>query len=126
MASNPPHDFTETLPPRPVRSLFLGCASGAQHVPDAVVPLMACIFEQALGPRPEVQLRGPGAWPGVGVFEPTLVAERLLVEARNPLAHPQLLARAAVNRLAVEIRSFDHQGVSLPASARDAQVIANG
>src|SRR4030095_9843307 len=110
MASNPPHDFTETLPPRPVRSLFLGCASGAQHVSDAVVPLVACIFEQALGPRPEVQLRGPGPWAGVGVLERALVAGRLFVEASEPLDHPQLLARAAVNRLAVEIRCFDHQG----------------
>src|SRR4030095_10743305 len=88
-------------------------ACSAQEVLDRLVPCVALDRKQRRTARPERPLRGPGGFPGIGILDRHAVAQRVRIDAREPLADVGTLAGAEIARVAAEVGGVDDERVSL-------------
>ena len=107
------------LLPKPfdLRGPLLFCASAREGVVQPVIPFVARVLEYRARILPPRHLGRPGPRPRRRILDRELITDRLLVDAREALGQPHVLARALKCELVGEIRRFDNQRLALPVTA---------
>src|SRR5207302_251073 len=97
-------------------SLLFG-PSARERVGQTVISLVTGVLEDRtcrLLPR---HLRRPGSCPGRRIVDRELIADAVLVHAREALGQPHALARALERELVREVRRVNDQCLTLPMTA---------
>src|SRR6266566_1580761 len=97
-------------------SLLL-CPSAREGVVQAIIPFVTGVLKYRAYRFLPGYLCGPGSCPRRRIFDPELIADRVLGHAREALGQTHVLARALERELVREIRRFDNQRLALPMTA---------
>jgi hypothetical protein len=99
--------------------LLLRFSRGGEDIPQAVVPLVACVLVYRLGDPRHRELHRPRLDPRERIVDGELVQQRVTIHQRKLLSERELLARAAKHHRA-EVRRRDDEGVAVPICTRAA------